>query len=76
MSISDTTPASAALHLEIERSMSGEQHLLRAFELSLFVRELTRAGIRDLHPDWTEPQVQRELLRLAFLPNPLPLGLP
>jgi hypothetical protein len=56
--------------------MSGEQHLLRAFELSLFVRELTRAGIRDLHPDWTEPQVQRELLRLAFLPNPLPLGLP
>jgi hypothetical protein len=57
--------------------MSGEQRLLVAWDMSLFApRELARAGIRQEHPDWTEAQVARELLRLAFLPAPLPAGLP
>jgi hypothetical protein len=55
--------------------MSGEQRLLLAFEMSLFARELAREGIRRDHPEWTEAQVARELLRLAFLPAPLPAGL-
>lgn len=52
--------------------MPGEQRLLLAFEMSLFARELARAGIRREHPDWDEARVARELLRFAFLPNPLP----
>jgi hypothetical protein len=56
--------------------MSGEQRLLLAFEMSMFARELNRAGIRHDHPVWTEPQVARELLRLAFLPEPLPSWIP
>jgi len=36
--------------------MSGEQRLLLAFEMSMSVRELNRAGIRHDHPDWTEAQ--------------------
>jgi hypothetical protein len=56
--------------------MTGEQRLLMALEMSLFARELTRERIRQEHPEWTETQVARELLRLAFLPDPLPAQLP
>ena len=52
--------------------MSGEQRLLLTFEMSLVARDLARAGIRRDHPEWEEAQVARELLRLAFLPAPLP----
>ncbi len=52
--------------------MSGEKRLLLAFEMSLFARDLARAGIQKDHPEWDEASVARELLRLAFLPNPLP----
>jgi len=52
--------------------MSGEQRILLAFEMSLFARDLARAGIQRDHPAWDEARVDRELLRLAFLPDPLP----
>jgi len=72
---SDTSPAAQALQLQIQMAMSGERRLLLAFEMSLFARELAREGVRRDHPEWTEAQVARELLRLAFLPAPLPAGL-
>lgn len=75
MTTSDTSPVAQALQLQIQSGMSGEQRLLLAFEMSLFARELARQGIRRDHPEWTETQVARELLRLAFLPAPLPAGL-
>jgi hypothetical protein len=52
--------------------MSGEQRLLLAFEMSLFARELNRERIHSEHPEWSEKQVARELLRMAFFPAPLP----
>jgi hypothetical protein len=73
--ISDTSAAAQAVQLEIHRSMSGEQRLLLAFEMSLFARDLCRERIRHEHPEWTEAQIARELLRLAFFPAPLPAGL-
>ena len=75
MPISDTSATAQAVQLEIHRSMSGEQRLLLAFEMSLFARDLCRERIRHEHPEWTEAQIARELLRLAFLPDPLPAGL-
>ena len=75
MGISDTTPEAKAIQERILRNMTGEQRLLLAWDMSLFARELARAGIRKDHPDWSEAQVARELLRLAFLPAPLPAGL-
>jgi hypothetical protein len=71
---SDTSPAAETLQLQIQSAMSGERRLLLAFEMSLFARDLSKAGIRRDHPEWTEAQVARELLRLAFLPAPLPAG--
>ncbi|PYX40538.1 MAG: hypothetical protein DMG81_05930 [Acidobacteria bacterium] len=75
MAISDTNPEAREVQLRILRSISGEQHFLMALEMSLFARELARTCIRQEHPEWTEAQVARELLRLAFLPAPLPSGL-
>lgn len=72
----DTCPAAQAVQLEIVRRMSGEERILLAFEMSLFARELAKAGIRRDHPDWSESQVARELLRLAFFPAPLPSSIP
>jgi len=56
--------------------MSGEQRLLLALDMSLFARELARARIRLENPTWTEGEIARELMRLAFLPGSLPAGLP
>jgi hypothetical protein len=72
----DTSPAAQALQLEIQRRMSGEQRMLLAFEMSLFARDLAKAGIRREHPEWPEARVARELLRLAFFPAPLPNWIP
>jgi hypothetical protein len=75
MALSDTSPAAKKRLMQMEAAMTGEQRILRALEASLLVREFTKAGIRSRHPDWTETQVARELLRMQFLPAELPVGL-
>jgi len=55
--------------------MTGEQRLLLAYEMSMVARELNRARLLREHPEWPEARIARELLRLAFLPAPLPAGL-
>lgn len=75
MPISDTAPEAQAVQDAIHRAMTGEQRMILAFEMSMFARELARAGIRQQHPDWSEDRVARELLRMAFFPKPLPAGL-
>ncbi len=73
--ITDTTPEARARQLEILRAMSGEQRMMLAYEMSMFMREIAKEGIRRDHPDWTEAQIARELLRRAFFPAPLPAWL-
>jgi hypothetical protein len=73
--ITDTTPSAQAIQLQVQRAMSGEQRLLMAFKMSVFARELARERIRREHPEWPETRVGRELIRLAFLPEPLPAQL-
>jgi hypothetical protein len=73
--ITDTTAEAQAIQLQIYRAMTGEQRLVLALEMSLLARALAKAGIQQEHPDWAEGQVARELLRLAFLPKPLPAWL-
>ncbi|HET9253330.1 MAG TPA: hypothetical protein VFP58_14545 [Candidatus Eisenbacteria bacterium] len=65
-----------AMQLEILRRMTGGQRLKLALEMTDLGREFARAGIRARQPNWTERQVSRELLRIAFWPDPLPDGLP
>jgi hypothetical protein len=68
----DTSREARAIQLDIHRSMSGEERLLLAFEMSIFARELSRERIRSEHPEWPDERIARELLRLALLPAPLP----
>jgi len=56
--------------------MTGEQRIKIAFKLTDFMRRMALSRIRSEHPEWTEWEVKRELLRIAFLPKPLPPGLP
>jgi len=72
----DTSPAAQAVQIEVQRATSGEQRLLLAFEMSVFARELAKAGIRRQHPEWSDARIAREMLRLAFFPAPLPSWIP
>ena len=75
MPTSDTSPEARARQLQILHAMSGEDRVLLAYEMSLFVRAVMKEGIGRDHPDWTEAQISRELLRRAFFPAPLPAWL-
>jgi len=73
--VTDTSPSVQALQLRIQRAMPGEQRLLLAMEMSLFARELAKERIRREHPEWSEMQVAREVVRWAFLPASAPARL-
>jgi hypothetical protein len=44
------------MQFRIYRAMSDAQRSLLALEMTEFVREIAKAGIRRDHPDWTERQ--------------------
>ena len=71
--MSDTSREAAALQTSIHRRLTGAQRLRIALDMSQFARELSLCRLRSEHPDWTEADLKRELLRYAFLPAPLPL---
>ena len=56
----------------IQRRMTGEERLRLACEMSDLARDLCRTRIRQQHPDWTDAEVTRELVRAAFSPRPSP----
>jgi len=68
----DTTPEIEVMQIRILRSMTIEQHLEVALEISRLSRELMKAGVRNQHPDWSDREIEREIHRLAFFPQPLP----
>lgn len=72
MAISDTSAEARDRQLQILRAMSGEERVLLAYEMSMFVRQVMVDGIRRDHPDWSDAQTSRELLKRAFSPAPLP----
>ena len=59
----DTTLDAHKKQVEILRKMSPEKRALISFELSDNVRQIAMEGIRRMHPEFTETQVIRELLR-------------
>jgi hypothetical protein len=70
--MSDTSPAAQAIQDEIHRRMTGEERLKLAFEMSEMARSFALARLRKEHPDWTEWEYTRELLRYAFGSEPWP----
>ena len=47
------------IYLDILRRMTPEQRLLKAFELTEFSRQLFRLGLRNLHPELSEEELQK-----------------
>jgi hypothetical protein len=71
----DTSPEIEEMQARIHKSMTGEQRLLLALEMSYFSHALAKQGIRNRHPEWSEEQVMREFRRLLFAPRAVPPGL-
>lgn len=70
--MSDTSPEAAEIQASILRRLTGVERLDLAFEMSLFARELALTRLRAQHPEWSEAELKRELLRYAFGSDPLP----
>lgn len=72
---SDTSPEAAAVQSRILARLTVTERLRLAFDMSAMARALARSRLRSEHAEWNDAQLDRELLRLAFLPDELPLGL-
>lgn len=63
---SDTTREAAKKEFETLRKLGPEARARMTFELSDNLRDLVEAGIRHRHPDFSEKEVRRQLLRLMI----------
>lgn len=70
--MNDTSPEAAALQASIQRRLTGVERLRLALEMSYAARELALARLRREHPEWSDWELKRELLRYAFGSAPLP----
>jgi hypothetical protein len=62
----DTSAKAEALQDEIHRSLGPEGRFQLALRLSLLAREFAKAGLREKHPEYTEDQLNRELVSALF----------
>lgn len=67
-------PDAAAIQARVIERLTVARRLELAFEMSELARALARGRLREEHADWDERALDRELLRLAFLPDDLPPG--
>ena len=51
------------LYISVLRSMSGDERLRKALELSALTRELLMAGLRRRYPALAEPELHKLYLR-------------
>jgi hypothetical protein len=68
----DTSDAARARQIEVLRRLSGPDRLRLAFQISLIARGMTLARLRRQHPEWSDAQATRELIRYAFDRDPAP----
>ena len=61
------------IQAEILKTLSMGERLELARDMSELARGLLRARIRAEHPEWSESQVTREIVRSAFVPQPCPI---
>ena len=65
----DTTKAAEARQVETLRQMGLSGRAELTFQLCDNLRQITKAGIRQRHPDYTEQQVTQAYLRLILEPE-------
>ena len=59
----DTTVEAVRKQFEILRRLPPQKRALISFEISDTVRQNVITGIKKLHPDFTDTQIKKELLR-------------
>ena len=62
----DTHEDAYELQLHLYRQMSAQRKGEMAAELSNAVRSIARQGIRVRHPEFSDAEVSRELIRILF----------
>ncbi|MEM9596679.1 MAG: hypothetical protein AAGD06_20590 [Acidobacteriota bacterium] len=62
----DTSADAHRAQFEVYRRMTGAQRLRIALDMSEFVRECAKSRIRKRHPEMTEREVTRELIREMY----------
>lgn len=62
----DTSPSAARLQEDIHRRFSPGERLRMAFEMSEFTRSLSRAGLRNRHPELSEAELDDEMLKQLY----------
>jgi hypothetical protein len=72
----DTSLKASALQLRMLQGLSGAQRLKMAIEMSDFVRRLKFSALRSEHPELSEADLQKIVLKSCFtsteiLPRPL-----
>jgi hypothetical protein len=65
----DTHPRIERMIIEGYRRMTPAQKLARVFDLSLAVRQLSAARIRNEHPELDERTVQERVAELCYGPD-------
>jgi len=62
----DTTIEASRKQFEILRNMTGEQRLQMALKLSNARRNAIVTGVKQIHPEYDDKAVKREVLRLMI----------
>ena len=73
--VNDTSPDVFRIQLDLYRQMTGAERFQLAMRMSTLAREFATARIRRDHPSWSDREVKRELIRISFLPEPVPSDL-
>ena len=68
MRAADTSPAAHALQMRLYREAGPQRRAEMAAEMSDALRDLCRAGIRMRHPDFSEAEIVREMIRIFYGP--------
>ena len=66
MATRDTPPIDAAIQVEIHRRFTPADRLRMAMEMSEFARALSRAGLRIRRPEFTELEIDAEMLKQMY----------
>ena len=65
----DTRLDAHELQISAFRAMSGAQRVMAALEMSDAARQISRAGFRARHPQWTAEEVERATAAVLLGPN-------
>ncbi len=62
----DTTPEARQVELEVWRRMPPEKRLALAFRMTASLRDISAAGIKSRHPEYTPEQIKMALIRMSL----------